>query len=120
MESIVKNIWLKTSILLIFSLLILSACENSFSQDEAEKAAISYALDNKREILILDSAKFGQLQPNNFAPEIKQAKFSLPYFTMVLNGKKEFEPKMVHFLFDSTYKVIETKVYDVNNDSTEY
>jgi hypothetical protein len=120
MEATVKNIWLKTSILLIFSLLILSACENSFSQDEAEKAAISYALDNKREILILDSAKFGQLQPNNFAPEVKQAKFSLPYFTMVLNGKKEFEPKMVHFLFDSTYKVIETKVYDVNADSTEY
>ena len=89
------------------------------SMAEAEKAAISYALDNKREILILDSAKFGQLQPNNFAPEIKQAKFSLPYFTMVLNGKKEFEPKMVHFLFDSTYKVIETKIYDVNADSTE-
>lgn len=105
--------------LLIASLLIFTACQNSFTQTDAEKAAIHYALDNKREILILDSAKFGTLQPNNFSPEVKAAKFSLPYFTKVLNGKKELEAKMVHFLFDSTYQVIDIKIYDIEPDSVK-
>jgi len=117
MKTTSKNNWHKIYILFIVSVLLITACNNSLSQAEAEKAAINYALDNKRDILILDSAKFGTLQPNNFSPEIKEAKYSLPYFTQVLNSKKELEPKMVHFLFDSTFKVINTKVYDIEADS---
>ena len=117
METTIKNYWLKLTIVFITSILCITSCQDIFSQQEAEKAAIHYALDNKREIQILDSAKFGTLQPNNFSPEVKEAKYSLPYFTKVLNGKKELEPKMVHFLFDSVYQVISIKIYDIEPDS---
>jgi len=108
----------KSSVLvyLAFTLLMVAlfSCKDNLDQKKAENKAIHYVLDNRKDILVLDSAKFGSLTANIYISKNVKAKFALPYFTQVLDSRKNISPKMVQFLLDSTYEVIEVAMFDAS------
>ena len=111
---IIKKSSVLVYLTITFLMVVLFSCRENLDQKKAESKAIHYVLDNRKDILVLDSAKFGSLTTNIYISKNVKAKFGLPYFTQVLDSRKNISPKMVQFLLDSTYEVIEVTIFDAS------